>query len=97
MTFSLPDLPYAYDSLAPYMSKETLEFPHQNGFQLVKSTPAFVHTIKKESQRVVTPTPACRSTNKPPPKPAPRLRLVGKTPCRLGRTSLGSPAIGPPL
>src|ERR1019366_9098421 len=28
MTFSLPDLPYAYDSLAPHMSKETLEFHH---------------------------------------------------------------------
>lgn len=28
MTFSLPDLPYAYDALQPYMSKETLEFHH---------------------------------------------------------------------
>jgi superoxide dismutase, Fe-Mn family len=28
MTFKLPDLPYAYDALAPYMSKETLEFHH---------------------------------------------------------------------
>ncbi|MEM8972088.1 MAG: superoxide dismutase [Pseudomonadota bacterium] len=28
MAFSLPDLPYAYDALAPYMSKETLEFHH---------------------------------------------------------------------
>jgi superoxide dismutase, Fe-Mn family len=28
MPFTLPDLPYAYDSLAPYMSKETLEFHH---------------------------------------------------------------------
>lgn len=28
MSFSLPDLPYAYDSLQPYMSKETLEFHH---------------------------------------------------------------------
>jgi len=26
--FTLPDLPYAYDALAPYMSKETLEFHH---------------------------------------------------------------------
>ena len=25
---NLPELPYAYDSLAPYMSKETLEFHH---------------------------------------------------------------------
>lgn len=28
MTFTLPDLPYAYDALAPYMSAETLEFHH---------------------------------------------------------------------
>jgi Fe-Mn family superoxide dismutase len=28
MTFTLPDLPYAYDALQPYMSKETPEFHH---------------------------------------------------------------------
>ena len=28
MAFTLPDLPYAYDALAPHMSKETLEFHH---------------------------------------------------------------------
>jgi len=28
MAFTLPELPYAYDSLQPYMSKETLEFHH---------------------------------------------------------------------
>ncbi|GGE36877.1 superoxide dismutase [Agaricicola taiwanensis] len=28
MTFKLPDLPYAYDALQPYMSAETLEFHH---------------------------------------------------------------------
>jgi len=28
MTFSLPDLPYPHDALAPYMSKETLEYHH---------------------------------------------------------------------
>ena len=28
MSFELPPLPYAYDALAPYMSKETLEFHH---------------------------------------------------------------------
>ena len=46
MTFSLPDLPYAYDSLGPYMSKETLEFHHDkhhlayvnNGNNLLKGT-----------------------------------------------------------
>src|SRR5688572_6434290 len=28
MAFTLPELPYSYDALAPYMSKETLEFHH---------------------------------------------------------------------
>ncbi len=28
MSFSLPDLPYSHDALAPYMSKETLEYHH---------------------------------------------------------------------
>lgn len=28
MAFSLPELPYAYDALAPHMSAETLEFHH---------------------------------------------------------------------
>ena len=28
MSFSLPDLPYAYDALQPFMSKETLEYHH---------------------------------------------------------------------
>jgi len=33
MTFSLPDLPYAYEALQPYMSKETLEFHHDKHHQ----------------------------------------------------------------
>ncbi len=28
MSFSLPDLPYPYDALAPFMSRETLEYHH---------------------------------------------------------------------
>jgi Fe-Mn family superoxide dismutase len=46
MTFKLPELPYAYDALQPYMSKETLEFHHDkhhlayvnNGNNLAKGT-----------------------------------------------------------
>jgi Fe-Mn family superoxide dismutase len=46
MPFSLPELPYAYDALAPYMSRETLEFHHDkhhltyvnNGNNLMKGT-----------------------------------------------------------
>jgi Fe-Mn family superoxide dismutase len=46
MSFSLPPLPYAYDALQPYMSKETLEYHHDkhhlayvnNGNNLLKGT-----------------------------------------------------------
>ena len=33
MSFSLPDLPYAYDALGPYMSRETLEYHHDKHHQ----------------------------------------------------------------
>lgn len=33
MAFTLPDLPYAYDALDPYMSKETLELHHDKHHQ----------------------------------------------------------------
>ena len=46
MTFSLPDLPYAYEALGPYMSRETLEYHHDkhhlayvnNGNNAIKGT-----------------------------------------------------------
>jgi Fe-Mn family superoxide dismutase len=46
MSFSLPELPYPYDALAPYMSRETLEYHHDkhhqayvtNGNNLLKGT-----------------------------------------------------------
>ena len=46
MPFSLPDLPYAHDALAPHMSRETLEYHHDkhhlayvnNGNNLLKGT-----------------------------------------------------------
>ncbi|MCB1436747.1 MAG: superoxide dismutase [Rhodobiaceae bacterium] len=33
MAFELPDLPYAYDALAPFMSAETLEYHHDKHHQ----------------------------------------------------------------
>ncbi|MCB1438616.1 MAG: superoxide dismutase [Nitratireductor sp.] len=33
MSFELPDLPYAYDALGPYMSAETLEYHHDKHHQ----------------------------------------------------------------
>lgn len=46
MAFELPELPYAYDALGPYMSRETLEYHHDkhhqayvtNGNNLLKGT-----------------------------------------------------------
>ena len=47
MSLQLPELPYAYDALQPYMSKETLEFHHDkhhqayvdNGTRLLTGSP----------------------------------------------------------
>ncbi len=47
MSLQLPELPYAYDALQPYMSKETLEFHHDkhhrayvdNGTKLLTGSP----------------------------------------------------------
>ena len=33
MAFQLPELPYAYDALQPYMSAETLEYHHDKHHQ----------------------------------------------------------------
>ncbi|NBB82764.1 MAG: superoxide dismutase [Alphaproteobacteria bacterium] len=41
MAFELADLPYAYDSLQPYMSQETLEFHHD------KHHATYVNTLNK--------------------------------------------------
>jgi Fe-Mn family superoxide dismutase len=38
MSFELPPLPYAYDALQPYMSKETLEFHHDKHHQAYVTT-----------------------------------------------------------
>jgi Fe-Mn family superoxide dismutase len=47
MSFTLPPLPYAYDALAPHMSRETLEYHHDkhhqayvdNGNKLLQGSP----------------------------------------------------------
>jgi len=38
VTFKLPDLPYAYDALQPYMSAETLEYHHDKHHQAYVDT-----------------------------------------------------------
>ena len=54
MALELPALPYAYDALGPYMSKETLEFHHDkhhmayvtNGNNLLKDSPHAAKSIE---------------------------------------------------
>ncbi len=54
MALELPDLPYAYDALGPFMSKETLEFHHDkhhmayvtNGNNLLKDSPLATASIE---------------------------------------------------
>jgi len=38
MAFTLPDLPYSYDALTPYMSRETLEYHHDKHHQAYVTT-----------------------------------------------------------
>jgi Fe-Mn family superoxide dismutase len=55
MALELPALPYAYDALQPYMSKETLEFHHDkhhqayvtNGNNLLKDSPLAKESLSK--------------------------------------------------
>jgi len=55
MALELPPLPYAYDALGPYMSKETLEFHHDkhhmayvtNGNNLLKDSPLATKSLEE--------------------------------------------------
>jgi Fe-Mn family superoxide dismutase len=55
MAFTLPELPYPYDALAPHMSRETLEFHHDKHHQayvtnlnnLIKDTPAEKQSLEE--------------------------------------------------
>jgi len=55
MALELPALPYAYDALGPFMSKETLEFHHDkhhmayvtNGNNLLKDSPLALLSIEE--------------------------------------------------
>ena len=79
MTFTLPDLPYAHDALAPYMSKETLEFHHDkhhlayvnNGNNLLKGTEwegksleEIVQGLVRQERRPCSTTPASITTTR---------------------------------
>ncbi|MCI0600725.1 MAG: superoxide dismutase, partial [Beijerinckiaceae bacterium] len=46
MSFALPDLPYPYDSLLPYLSAETLEFHHDKHHAAYVAT---ANSLLKES------------------------------------------------
>ena len=69
MPFSLPELPYSYDALAPYMSRETLEFHHDkhhlayvnNGNNLMKGT-EFEGKPLEDVVKAITPIPVSSTT-----------------------------------
>ena len=78
MSFTLPDLPYAHDALAPYMSRETLEYHHDkhhlayvnNGNNLLKGTEwegksleEIVEGLVRQERR---PLQQCRPALQPP-------------------------------
>jgi Iron/manganese superoxide dismutases, alpha-hairpin domain len=64
MSFSLPDLPYAHDALAPYMSRETLEYHAVQGWVL---STAYGRVIDAQT---IGPAPTPTTTVAPPPPPA---------------------------
>ncbi len=72
MSFKLPELPYAYDALAPHMSKETLEFHHDkhhqayvdNGNKAIAGTP-FENLSWRRSARRRSPRRMRRSSTTP--------------------------------
>lgn len=53
MPFSLPDLPYAYDALQPYMSAETLEYHHDKHHKAyVDKASELIHNTGKETATI---------------------------------------------
>src|SRR5678815_3919651 len=58
MSFKLPDLPYAHDALAPYMSRETLEYHHD------KHHKAYVDNGNKLLEGSGDESPAKRKANR---------------------------------
>ena len=72
MSFKLPDLPYAHDALAPYMSRETLEYHHDkhhnayvtNGNKLLEGSGLEGKSLEEWSKARSARTPA--SSTMPP-------------------------------
>ena len=79
MSFTLPDLPYAYDALAPHMSRETLEYHHDkhhkayvdNGNKLLEGSRAGRQVARGGRQGLVRqerrPLQQCRPALQPHP------------------------------
>jgi len=67
MAFTLPELPYAYDALTPYMSRETLEYHHDKhhqayvtaGNNLAKGTEWENKPVEEVVKAPSARTPAC--------------------------------------
>lgn len=70
MAFELPELPYDYDALAPYMSRETLEFHHDkhhkayvdNGNKLAAEAGLSDLSLEEVVKKSLAPMPASSTT-----------------------------------
>ena len=83
MAFELPDLPYAYDALAPYMSAETLEFHHDkhhlayvnNGNNLLKGSEWEGQEPRGDRQGLLRQEPRPVQQCRPALQPSPLLEV----------------------
>lgn len=66
MAFELPNLPYDYDALAPYMSRETLEYHHD------KHHLAYVTNGNKLAEKPVFPIFRWKISSRSPTAPISR-------------------------
>ena len=79
MSFSLPELPYPHDALAPYMSRETLEYHHDkhhlayvdNGNKLAKGTEWENEPVEEVVNQQCRTTSRASSKKRSPPILAP--------------------------
>ncbi len=83
MAFTLPDLPYAHDALAPIMSRETLEYHHDkhhqayvtNGNNLLKGSGLEDKSLEDIVKRIVRQECRPLQQRRPALQPSPFLEV----------------------
>ena len=107
MTFTLPELPYAYDALQPYMSRETLEFHHDKhhkayvntGNNLMKGTEFEGKSVEEVVKALLRQEPAALQQCRPALQPHPFLAVDEaewrrRHPGRAGEEDRRGPRLG---